>query len=192
MAAQDYPVFEITATFPNARQRTGRFEFKKATVESGIRTGYLVENKLSDVLGTLGNLAGEGNRKGITVDTGGGQHYNEVDMSSLSAEDGQWGYSTDPTVLDEATATGGDRIQKKQIFNHYLIRASPDSFTPARLEYGEWAPNGVMPQDHIPVYIEDPSFRIPKDESSSMTGNLRFISTIDLSIRTPTATERTG
>jgi len=190
MAAQDYPIFEIDATFPRVGQKTGVFEFKKATVEPQIRTGYLVENRLSDALGALGGLTDEGGRKGITVDTGGGQHVNEVRFETLSEQDGQWGYDSG-TTLDEATASDGDRIQKAQIFNHYLIRASPDSFTPARLKYGEWAPGGVMPRDHLDVYLEEPSFTIDREKSSRINGSIRFVSTVDLSIKAPTGTERT-
>lgn len=193
MATQDYPIFEITATFPSVGQRTGRFEFKKATIEAGIETGYLVDDGFSDIAGILADLAGseDGSRRGITVDTGGGRHVNEVDFTLRTGDDGQWGYSADTNTLDEATASGGDRLQKIQVFNRYLMFASPDSFTPATLELGEYAPGGVMPTSGLDVYLEGPSFTRPRDESTTASGNIRFISTIDLTNNAPTSQART-
>jgi len=183
MATQDYPIFEIDAEFPTAGQVTGRFEMRQATVEPGIRTGYLVDNAFSNLINQMKELTpgDDAGRKGFTLDSGGGQHYNEVRMEGLGADNGQWGHSSDPDDLDEATATGGDRVQKAQVFNRYLLMASPDSLTPARLIYGEYASGGVMPDDKLDVYIEDPSFTIDREQSSTYAGSLRFISTMNLS-----------
>jgi len=191
MATQDYPIFEITADFPERGSTTGRFEFKKATPEPTIRTGKLVDDRFSNVAGALGAVSGEGGRKDATVDVGGGRHLNRIRVTSLTGYDGQWGYTDDAGVTNAASASGGDRIQKAQVFNRYLLYASPDSFSPATLEYGEYAPGGFMPEGALDVFVEDPTWSLPRDESSSFVGELNFVSTIDLSNNPVTAFART-
>jgi len=183
MPTQPHPILEIDADFGGTLgQQTGRFEFRKATVEETVRTGYLVDSALSDVIGLLSEyLPGDdGARKGITVDAGGGQHVFEVDLTSLGAEDGQWGYSNDPADLDQATATGGDRVQKMHVLMRYLTVGNVDSFTPARLIYGEYSPDGFMPQDHLPVFLEDPNLLADRSEATVFDGSITFVETADL------------
>ncbi|GAB6863216.1 hypothetical protein ACFR97_10280 [Haloplanus litoreus] len=183
MPTQPHPILEIDADFGGSLgQQTGRFEFRKATVEETVRTGYLVDSALSDVIGLLSEYlpTDDGARKGITIDAGGGQHVFEVDITSLGAEDGQWGYSNDETVLDQATATGGDRVQKMHVLMRYLTIGSVDSFTPARLIYGEYAPGGVMPQDHLPVFLEDPNILADRETATSFDGSITFVETTAL------------
>lgn len=191
MATQSYPIFKITATLPTVGQQTGVFEMKKATATETIRTGFLVENRFADVFASLGDIVNDdqGGRRGINVDAGGGQHVIEVDAEIRSGDDGQWGYSSNTNTLDEGTASGGDRTQKAQVLQNYLLYASPDSITPATLEYGERAPGGEMPT--LDVYVEDPSIRIPRDQSTTAAFSARFISTIDLSDNAVTSLART-
>jgi hypothetical protein len=193
MPTQPYPILEIDADFGGSLgQKTGRFEFRKSTVEETVRTGYLVDSALSNVIGLLSEYlpADEGARKGITLDAGGGQHVFEIDLTSLGAEDGQWGYSNDPADLDQATATGGDRVQKMHVLMRYLTVASVDSFTPARLIYGEYATNGFMPQDHLPVFLEDPNILADREQATTFDGSLTLVETADLE-QTLTGTQQT-
>lgn len=192
MTAQPYPILEIDATFPDLGEKTGVFEFRKSTVEEGVRTGPIVAGAFSELLSVLSQITGDGaGRQGITIDPGGGQSFTEIDMESIGDDDGQWGYSNDAGVLDQATATGGDRVQKVQIFKNYLRYGSPDSLTPGRLKYGEWAPNGVMPDDYLDVYVEDPNALLDREQSSVLTGGLTLIETTDLT-EVVSGEERTG
>jgi len=183
VTAQNYPILEIDATIGRSiGQVTGTFELRKSSVETGVRTGPLVENQFATLITQLGNIfdGGEAGRRGITLDGGGGQHYYELDLEGIGEDDGQWGYSNDADVLDEATATGGDRVQKVQVLMNYLRKGQPNSFTPARLKYGEYAPSGVMPEDHLDVYIEDPNAVVDRGEASVFTSSLTLIETVDL------------
>lgn len=193
MATQDYPIFEVDADIPGVGASTGIFELKKATVRPRIRTGLLVKDRFSDVLAYFGDLAGDdgGGRRGVNVDAGGGQHAIEVDVEIRSGDDGQWGYSSDTNTLDAGTASGGDRIQKAQVFNNYLVHSSPDSFAPATLRYGEYAPGGENEQGALDVIVEDPEFTIPRDKSTTAQFSATFISTVDIGERAVTALGRT-
>lgn len=181
MAAQDYPILEIDAEFVSQGNVTGVFEMRKATVEETTRTGYLVSSG-SQIIGALSEIFadGEPTRKNFSVDFGGGQHAFEIDFVSLGADDGQWGRTNDTSVIDEPSATGGDRIQKSNILHNYIRHANSDSFTPARLKYGEWAPNGVMPADYLSVAIEDPNALSDRETSSVIDGSLTLVETVDL------------
>lgn len=179
MATQDYPILEMTASFPNLGTKTGEFHFKKASTTEGVRTGYLVESGFDNLLGAISRLRGgdQAGRKGVSIDTGGGQHYIEIDLRSLSAEDGQWGYTDDASVIDNATATGGDRFQKQNVLNNYLRYGTFDSANPAHLIYGEYAPGGVMVDDFLNVMVEEPNVGIPREEASTFRGTLTLIDT---------------
>jgi len=192
MATQDFPIFEITADLPRLGIKTGRFCCRKATVRTQIRTGLLVEDRFSDIFATFGNTAGDdgGGRRGVNVDAGGGQFIIECDAVIRSGEDGQWGYSSDTSLVDAGTASGGDRVQKSQIFNNYLIHARPDSFTPARLEYGEYHPDGEIEQGALDVIVENPEFTIPRDKSTTAQFSATFVSTVDLSNNAVTSLAR--
>lgn len=194
MATQDYPIIEIDADFGGSiGEVTGRFELRKANVEEVTRTGKLVDNAFSQVLSLLSeylpiDLDG---RKGITIDAGGGQHTFEIDFEGLSDPDGQWGYTADTSVLDQASATGGDRIQKMQVFQRYIGVAKVHSLSPARLIYGEYAPNGFMPRDHVDVYFEDPNLLADRSEASTYDGSMTLVETIDFSTNTLSGTQQT-
>lgn len=180
MTVQPYPIIEIDASFKQLGEKTCEFHFVKSDVNEGIRTGPLTEGALSNLLGALRELNDGSTRKGISLSSGGGVHYVDISFESLGEQDGQWGYSDDPNTLDAATATGGDREQKANVWNNTLRHSSPDSLQPARLKWGEWAPNGVMPQDHLSVYLEDPEMRVPKSGSTSFEGDLMCLETADV------------
>lgn len=194
MAAQGYPIIEIDADFGGTiGQVTGRFEIKKATVSENTRTGYLVDSAFSQVIGLLAEYlpVDDTARKGITIDVGGGQHIFEIEFEGLGEEDGQWGYSADTAVLDQATATGGDRVQKVQVLQRYINVAEVHSLSPARLIYGEWAPGGIMPRDHVPVYFEDPGLVSSREEAATFDGSTTLVETLDLSGQKYTGSEQT-
>ncbi|MUV50981.1 hypothetical protein [Haloarcula sp. CBA1122] len=191
MPAQEYPILQIEAEIEGA-QRTGRFEMRKAEVQGGIRTGPLVDNGFSQALAAISEIIGEQQLDGITVNNGAGQRYWELDVEIRDdGDDGQWGYTADESVLDSGSATAGDRYQKKQVLLNYLEKGEPDSMTPARLIYGGYAPDGIMPEDYVNVYIEDPQGSVDRDKSSTVPMSLTCIRTLDLS-EAVSATERTG
>jgi len=183
VTAQPTAVLFVDANFGGSLgQKTGRFTFPKGTIEMGVRTGPLVENGFSSLINTLLELVadGESGRRGISVDAGGGQHFLEIDLEGIGEADGQWGYTDDPDTLNEATATGGDRVQKAQVLTNYLRKGAPDSFTPARVRYGEFSPDGVMPEDELNVYVEDPNTLIDRETSSIYSSSMTLIETVDL------------
>lgn len=182
MPALDYPILEIDAEFGGSiGQVTGIFEMPKSTVEQGVRTGPLVNNEFSTLVTMVLDAIDDGGsgRAGVTIDNGGGQFYTDIDLEGIGESDGQWGYSPDPDVFDEATATGGDRTQKAQVLINYIRHTSPDSLVPARLKYGEFHPDGAI-EDHLDVYIEDPTMIVSRDTSSVYEGSLTLIETVDL------------
>jgi hypothetical protein len=63
--------------------------------------------------------------------------------------------------------------------------------TPARLIYGGYASDGIMPDDYVDVYIEDPQGSVGRNESSTVPMSLTCIRTLDLSDPV-SATERNG
>jgi len=191
MPAQSYPILEIDATIEGTF-RTGRFEMRKATVDESIRTGPLVDNGFSQVLSAISEIVDDVELDGITVNNGAGQRIWDIDFEiNTGPDDGQWGYTSDDTVLNAASATGGDRYQKTQVLLNYLEKGQPDSMTPARLIYGGYAPDGIFSEDHVDVYIEDPGGEVRRDQSSSVPGSLTCVRTLDLS-QPVSATERTG
>jgi hypothetical protein len=188
LAAQEHPILEIDANFPTVGEVTGVFEFRKSTVQEGIRTEQFLNNNFDQALSIITEHFNEVSasnmpaRRGLYEDLGGGQHYFEIDLVSLGKFDGQWGYDADTSVADEATASGGDRIQKVQVFNNYLMHSTPDSRTPARLRFGGYAPGGIMNRDHVPVLIENPQLTTNRDESSTFTESLVCIDVFDVDL----------
>lgn len=186
-----HPVLEIDADFGNGPV-TGRFEFfagqdNSFQVEESIRTGPIVAGAGSQALAILQGLIadGESKRKGVTLDFGGGQHIIEIsaqkwpDMQSPNGGDAQWGRTDDPTVLDETSATGAEPYQQQQVFNNYLRVSQTDSLSPARLEVGEYHPNGIL-DDHLDVVIEDPSTVINSESPTTMDFSLTLVETLNL------------
>ncbi|QLH78670.1 hypothetical protein HZS55_15850 [Halosimplex rubrum] len=188
MAAQDYPILEIDAQFPTVGEVTGVFEFRKSTVSEGVRTKQFLNNNFDQALSIISEFYDEVTasntpaRRGYYEDLGGGQHYFEIDLVSLGAEDGQWGCDPDPTEADEATVTGGDREQKVNVWNNYLMHSTPDSRTPARLKWGGYAPGGIMSRDYVPVMFENPNLTAARDESSTFSQSLICIDVFDMDL----------
>lgn len=178
MVNQDYPIIEIDS-YVEGEFRTGRFELPKATVEELIRTGQLVSNGFSQALSALSQVVDDVQLDGISIDNGAGQRVWEIDAELNGVEDGQWGYSDDPSVLDAGSATGGDRIQKGEVLLNYL-ESGTDSLTPARLIYGGFSPGGIMPEDYVSVYIEDPSVDVRRSDSTTAPVSLTCVRTMDL------------
>ncbi|WP_336358986.1 hypothetical protein [Haloarcula sp. CGMCC 1.6347] len=190
MPAQPYPILEIDATIEGT-QRTGRFEMRKASVDEAIRTGPLVDNGFSQVLSAISQVVDDVQLDGITVNNGAGERIWDIELEINTGPDGQWGYTDDDSVLNAASATGGDRQQKTEVLLNYLEKGQPDSMTPARLIYGGYAPGGIFKADHANVYIEDPGGEVRRDESTIVPGSLTCVRTQDLS-QPVSATERTG
>lgn len=179
-APQPYPILEIDADFGDG-QVTGIFHVVNATVEETTRTGYLVDSGLSTTLALFNSLTEDGasNRKGVKFGAGGGQHVFEIDLSTWTGSTNQWGSTSDDTVVSESSATGADRITQMNIFQNYLRVASTDSFTPARLQYGQYDPDGVL-EDHLKVAIESPTFVVDRETSSVVEGSITLVEVADL------------
>lgn len=181
MTAQPTPTLELTATFPTLGERTGVFEFPKSSVVEKTRTEQFLNNSFDQTLSSLSDFSDAltGNatakRRGVYKDQGGGQHIFEVDLETLGADDGQWGYSDDPNVLNAASATGGDRVQKSQVFHAYFQYGLYGSFSPAKFKYGEYSPDGVMPRDYIGCLVENPETSATRDQASSLTQSLIIV-----------------
>ncbi|GAA3882683.1 hypothetical protein [Haloarcula argentinensis] len=178
MTSQPYPIIEITG-YVDGTYRTGRFHLKKASVSEEIRTGQLVTNGFSQALSAISRVVDDVQLDGISIGNGAGQRVWQIDAELNGVEDGQWGYSDDPSVLDAGSATGGDRIQKGEVLLNYL-ESGTDSLTPARLIYGGFSPGGIMPDDSVSVYIEDPSVDIRRSDSSTAPVSLTCVRTMDL------------
>lgn len=164
----DRLTIEIDADFGSGTV-TGVFEafVEVDELSEEVRTGYLTDAGGDDILGQLFGLVedGEPQNKSFIVGLGGGTHAisltAQINSGETTTNDGttlQWGSSSDPTVFDETTATGADAYQKAQIFQHYVRVASIDSLTPARIQWGEFAPNGVL-DDHLKVAFEQPKMQ---------------------------------
>jgi len=182
---QPYPILTLSADLGGSvGQQTGVFEMRKATVSERVRTGPLVDNGLSQAISAITRALDVDSlpSAGITINNNAGQHVWDIDAELIGADgDGQWGSSSDPADLNAGTATGGDRTQKAQVFLRYLEKASTDSFAPAELQYGEYAPSGFMPEDSVSVFIEDPENAVDRGSSSTTDISLTAVQTPDLS-----------
>jgi len=130
------------------------------------RTGYLVQGAASQSVSVLTDAVadGESNRKGVSLDFGGGEFAIEIE-SELAAgatrPDGieyQWGASADTNTFNETTATGASGLKQQQIFMNYWRHGSTDSLTPATLEVGEFRDDGVL--EPLDVALEEPSVNV--------------------------------
>lgn len=189
MTAQDYPIIEITG-YVGGTYRTGKFHLPKSNTEEKIRTGQLVSNGFSQALSAISKVIDDVQLDGISIGNGAGQRVWQIDAELTGGEDGQWGYSSDPSVLDAGSATGGDRTQKAQVLLNYL-ETGTDSLTPAKLTYGGYSPDGFLPKDEVIIYIEDPSVNINRGESSTAPLSMTCVRTQDLS-QPISATEQNG
>lgn len=169
---QEFPILKIDADFGSGTV-TGIFELyggesNRASVDERIENTLIVDNGASNLLGLLSDLAQSGSegRKGLHIDVGGGQHTFQVDCQipeGAETPDGtpvQWGSSA--TVDDPPTqesATGAHPVAQQNVLNNYLRTASPDSLTPATLEYGLWSSQG--PLSPLDVIIKQPNVSVP-------------------------------
>jgi hypothetical protein len=151
-------------------------------ISDGIRTGYLLSGAGDDAIGFLLGLVGEDEsaRKGFSLDPGGGEHTIELRAQVTSGHttdnDGQtlqWGSSADPSAETEATATGADAVTKAQVFTNYMRVASggTDSLSPARFQWGEYSPDGVL-DDELQVLLEQPEFTRKGPDTYEMSTTL--------------------
>jgi len=190
MTAQHPAALEIDVPYPDGEQ-TARFELgplgdeQPGVIEDKIRTDFLVESSLSQIIAAISEVTGSGeSRKGFNFDLGGGQHAVEIQWNSpgqTAKPNGdlyQWGTSPDPSVgPNEKTATGGTPAEQQAVFIHALRLAAPDSLTPARLEVGEYRPGGILPDDHLDVYVENPSVTYATDKPATHDGSVTLIET---------------
>jgi len=192
MTSQSYPIIEIDATFPSTGSVTGEIHMKKAAVNERVEINRLVDDAFDQATGGLAS-AGEGPaRQSVAVDLGGGNHILEIDMTGVSAEDGQWGAesTSNESQVTEASASTGDRIQKQNVWNNYIRHSTPDSRHPARLIYGGWSPGGIMPRNSLPVTFLNAEINVPRDDASTFTGSIVMAEVIDLSGATGTSGAR--
>ncbi|QLC35733.1 hypothetical protein EFA46_015860 (plasmid) [Halarchaeum sp. CBA1220] len=193
-----YATLEIDADFGGAvGEKTGVFELGPlgedgaAQIEEGIRSGYLVDSALDDVVSTIERLlsdnGGTKGRAGIHVDAGGGQHYFQIDAETpgnARKPDGspfQWGSSADPAAgPNEHTATDATPIQQKMTLINYMRAATTGSRTPARFRYGEIGPDGYL-EDSLPVVFEDPSGVLESTRPATADLSMVLVETTDLS-----------
>ena len=169
--------------------KTVTFEFppsEPVEISESIRTGYLVDGRGSRALALLDEFrdAGEGGRKGVHVDLGGGVHTWELSADTpvtSPRSDGQlhqWGYTQDDSVLDGASATGADANTQMSVLMNAFVHASPDSLTPATWSVGEYHADGVLaPRE---VVIEQPTVVQESDRPQTADINLTLIETADL------------
>jgi len=189
------PALEIDADFgSNIGTKTGRFEFPGGdegsfSIESEIRTGYLINSRLDDVAALVSDVTntGDPDRKGLTLDVGGGEHaitlqfqtpgpVNNPDTGSVA----QWGSSGDESKgPNRHTATGADAHRQLQVFMEYLRVGTPDSTSPARLYWGEYTSTGFL-DDYLSVAVEQPSIAAGNTQHSRFDGSVVLVETRDL------------
>jgi len=167
-------VFEIPPSDP--------FEFAES-----IRTGFLVDSVGESILALLNEYLEDGasKRKGVHIDVGGGQHTIELSFDTPVTQrkaDGslhQWGYTSDDTVTNEASATGASTEVQCAVFSNALRKAAPDSLTPAKLQVGQYHPGGIL-DDQLDVVLESPE--VVQESSKPRKGdiNLTMIETTDI------------
>lgn len=172
---QEYPILSIDADFGSGTV-TGVFELYggesgRASVDESVQNAYVTDNGASNILG-LYKLLSEGGqpaRKGLHIDVGGGEHAFRVDCQipeGTTTGDGspvQWGSSaTEDDPPTEQSATGAHPVAQQNVFNNYLRSATPDSSTPATLEYGIWSSAG--PASPLDVVIKQPTVIVPSGQ----------------------------
>lgn len=188
MTAIDYVAVEIDAPVgPSGATKTGRFEFlaadegQYALVDTG-QSQPLLEERFGQILALLEQISGSGESLtgGLQLDFGAGQHRLTLnaDTPTDSQRDGslmQWGSSSDPADGPNGhTATGAGPVQQRDTFMNYWRKASIDSRTPARLEYGEVNPDGYL-EDHLDVVIPEPEFEQRDNRPSKIAARMGFI-----------------
>lgn len=188
-----YPVLELDADFGGSIGKvTGTFEMYGDTkVTENLRTGFLIGGRGSSVNGIIEGYRNDGDptRKGVHLDLGGGQHTFEVEFlgwEGATKDDGadvQWGYSSDPTVTDEATATGADPTTQVNVLMNYLRVGTYDSRAPGRLYWGEYTDgtydsSAGLVGGPLEVAVESPSLTRKAGETTKYDGSLTLVETL--------------
>ena len=118
-------------------------------------------------------------RKTFAVDAGGGAHQVEIDARAWRGSDGQWGATGDDSGVTAADATGAPADRQLFVLDRALSVATVDSRTPAQLEVGEYATDGLY--GPLDVLVEQPSLVYNTEQStSSIDVSLVCTETIDL------------
>jgi hypothetical protein len=169
-------------------------------ITEGIRTGYIVNGRGSTVNSVTSSLLadGEAKRRGFYLDLGGGQHTYEISFTGWRGayyenDQGnrvpvQWGNTGDDSQLTVGDATGEDPVTQMQIFFNYLRTAEIDSRRPARLQVGQYHPDGVL-DDHLQVVVESPRGSHVARDYSTWDGTITLIEaealgeTVDAAVR---------
>ena len=93
----------------------------------------------------------------------------------------QWGSSGDEgDGPNRHTATGADATQQLQVLMEYLRVGAPDSVTPARFYWGEYAPAGFL-DNYLRVGIEQPSVVAGNTQHSRFDGSVTLIEILNFS-----------
>lgn len=171
----------------------GVFEMRgDLNISLGTRTGYLYEGggQSSNVTAALisaiegatdGQISGDGKRKKISIDVGGGVHYCEIDFTGWQGSTDQWGdgSATGPGSPTAADATGANPLIQMSILDRYLQIARIDSTNPATLEVAEYSENGFY--GPLDVLVEEPGFTFNAEQQVSIhEGSIVFLEAADI------------
>lgn len=171
-----YPTLTISGELDGV-QTTGVFEMTSADVEPFIRTGEFFQSG-DGVFQTGRAIAFESRRDEVKIDGGAGVAGLRIDFDGWEGSDAQWGSSA-AAGLSRTSATGQSPIQQISVLFHYLIESNIDSTNPAKLEWGEFSDAGLY--DPLQVAPEEPTLPKSREESSSFSGSITFVSVSDLS-----------
>lgn len=160
---------------------TGIFEFEgNLNITTGIRTGFIIENRGSTinsvVSSNIGN--GESKRRGVFLDLGGGTHYVEVNFRGWEGSPGQWGDDGTDDGVSKTDATGAGPVSQLDVLKKYLLVGEFDSRGPATLEYGEYSSSGVY--EPLDVVVEAPQSTKAAEDGSWFDGSITFLEVIDM------------
>ncbi len=184
-----YPTLSITADFGGSiGEQTGIFELISGTdsapriVEDGIQTDFIADSAAGSLLSVLTDvLSGDqGDRKGIHLDAGTGEHYFDLSfvLDNTTKRDGsypQWGSTADTTVRRIDSATGADPLAQEAVLTAYLRYGTTGSTTPATLEWGEYAADGLA--DPVDVAIRSASITEDSRDPGTLDGSLSLVET---------------
>ena len=142
-----------------------------------IRTGKLIGNGASTAASVMNYFIDlDAGRAGFSLDAGGGAAVATISFQSFEGSDGRWG---DGSGNDQADAEGDDVWRQISVLHQYLDVGTYDSRSPAVLEWGEHATDGVY--DPYTVTPEEPSQVFDaKEETSVHQGDITLVSTRDV------------
>jgi len=172
-----YPKLTITGDVDgDGADETGVFEMESADVEPGIQTGSLFQRS-GGLIQSARAVVTDSRREEIFIDGGVGATRITVQFTGWEGSDGQWGDDAS-AGLSETSATGQSPIQQVSVLLKYLIEVNIGSGNPATLEWGEFSDGGLY--DPFKVAVEEPTLPRSREEASTFTGNITFISVADL------------